>query len=40
MSMELAGAMVGGLVGSQLGSGHGMWAYSAGGVVVDGLVGY
>ena len=38
--MELAGVMVGGFGGAQLGSGHGMWAYSAGGDVVGGLVGY
>ena len=38
--MELAGVMVGGFGGEQLGSGHGMWAYSAGGVVGVGLVGY
>ena len=44
MSMELAGATVGAAVGgfggAQLGSGLGMWAYSAGGVIVGGLVGY
>jgi len=44
MSMELTGATVGAAVGgfggAQLGSGLGMWAYSAGGVIVGGLVGY
>ena len=43
MSMELTGATVGAAVGgfggAQLGSGLGMWAYSAGGVIVGGLVG-
>ena len=44
MTMELAGATVGAAVGgyggAQLGSGLGMWAYTAGGAIVGGLVGY